>query len=116
MGRKKTVAPLGPQPNKDWVYTTELQINGRHVLPGTELKITGERGRYRFVKHVKTEKDVEWIDVWGGPKGAESMRSFKLDRVKRVHYKNQTVENLSIEYKAKRAAMKAEKEAESTSD
>ncbi len=120
MGRRKSLVPLGPRPNRDWVYTTEIQINGRHVSPGTELKITGERGRYRFVKHVKTEKEVEWIDVWGGPKGAESMRSFKLERVKRVHYKNQTVENLSIEYKAKMVAKKAEllaqEESESSED
>jgi Na+-transporting NADH:ubiquinone oxidoreductase subunit NqrF len=93
-----------------------MQINGRNVTKGTELKISGERGRFRFVQFVKTDKEIEWIDVWGGPKGAETMRSFKLDRVKRVHYKNQTVGNLSLEYKAKRAAIKAEKESETTSD
>ena len=42
------------------------------------------------------------------PKGAEQWRSFKLDRVKRVHYKNQTVENLAIEHKEKMKAKKAE--------
>jgi hypothetical protein len=44
---------------------------------------------------------VEWVDVWGGPKGAENCRSFRPDRIKRVHYKNQTVENLAAEYKQK---------------
>lgn len=40
----------------------------------------------------------------------ESLRSFRIDRVKRVHYKNQTIHNLAIEHKAKMAAKKAELE------
>lgn len=112
MARRKAVdAPIVPGPNADWEYVTELQINGRHVTPGTELKIDGERGRFRFVKLVRNG-EKEWIDVWGGPKRCESMRSFRLDRVKRVHYKNQTVPNLAQEYKEKKASLKAEKEEE----
>lgn len=107
MGRKRKVEPAGPKPNDAWVYTTEMQINGRYVTPGTELKITGERGRFRFVKHVDTGS-AQWIDVWGGPKGAECMRSFRLEKVRRVHYKNQTIGNLAIEHKTKMAAKKAE--------
>ena len=107
MGRRKNQAPVGPRPNDNWVCTTELQINGRNVEPGTELKITGQRGRFRFVKHVNTGTS-EWIDVWGGPKGAESLRSFRMDQVKRVHYKNQTVKNLAVEHKVKMIAKKAE--------
>jgi len=109
MARKKKVVETGPKPNDGWVYATEMQINGRNVSPGTELKISGQRGRYRFVKHVRTEKDIEWLDVWGGPKGAECLRSFTLDKVKRVHYKNQTYQNLAIEHKEKKIAMKNEK-------
>jgi hypothetical protein len=90
------------------VYQTEIQINGRNVAAGTELKIIGERGRFRFIRFVTNPKGAEWIDVWGGPKGAEQWRSFKLEKVKRVHYKNQTIENLSIEYKEKRARKKLE--------
>lgn len=112
MGRKKKSVQSGPRPNDNWVYMTEMQINGRNVAKGTELKISHERGRFRFVQYVQTDKGAEWVDVWGGPKGAECMRSFRLDRVKRVHYKNQTVGNLSLEYKAKKAALKAEKESE----
>lgn len=109
MGRKrKSQEPAGPKPNDNWVYQTEIQINGRHVSPGTELKISGERGRFRFMQHVTNHKGVEWVDVWGGPKGAENCRSFYLERVKRVHYKNQTTHNLAIEHKAKMAAKKAE--------
>jgi hypothetical protein len=99
MAKKKIVdAPIVPGPNAEWEYVTEL-------------KIQGERGRFRFVKLVRNG-DLEWIDVWGGLKKSESMRSFRLDRVKRVHYKNQTVGNLAQEYKEKKALLKAEKEEE----
>lgn len=111
MARKKKAAlDAGPRPNDSWVYKTEMQINGRNVSKGTELKISGERGRFRFVQHVTNHNGVEWIDVWGGPKGADAMRSFRIDRVKRVHYKNQTVANLAIEHKEKLAAKRAELE------
>lgn len=106
--RKKSEEPAAPRPNESWEYQTEIQINGRNVTPGTELKITGERGRYRFIRTVKTDKDVEWIDVWGGPKGAEQWRSFRPEKVRRVHYKNQTMENLAAEYKQKQAEKKIE--------
>lgn len=112
MGRKRKLSvPTGPRPNDNWVVTTEMQINGRNVAKGTEVKIKGERGRFRFLKHVKTET-TEWIDVWGGPKGAECMRSFRLEQITRVHYKNQTTENLAAEYKAKKKAIKEEQEQE----
>lgn len=81
------------RPNSHWIISEEIQINGRNVVKGTELKISGERGRFRFVKHV-LNGEIEWIDVHGGRKGAENMRSFRPDRVKTVHYKNKTGENL----------------------
>ncbi len=108
--RSKSKALSGPRPNDSWVYETEIQIHGRNVTPGTELKIVGERGRFRFQQQVTNHNGVSWIDVWGGPKGMESLRSFRIDRVKRVHYKNQTIHNLAIEHKAKMAAKKAELE------
>lgn len=111
MGRKRKAIESGPKPNDGWVYTTELQINGRNVTPGTELKITGERGRFRFIQVINTGT-VEWVDVWGGPKGSEVCRSFYLDRIKRVHYKNQTTANLAVEYKQKMKDKKAELETE----
>jgi hypothetical protein len=93
--------------NKGWTIQTEIQINGRNVSEGTELKIRGVRGRFRFIKHVKTET-AEWIDVWGGPKGSENWRSYPLDRVKTVHVKNTTVANLAKEYKQKLKDKKSE--------
>lgn len=106
--RKKVIdAPIGPI--ADWTIKTELQINGRHVSKGTELKIKGERGRFRFIKYVyNPELDVEWIDVWGGPKRMPAMRSFRLEQVQRVHYKNTTQEAKAEEYKIKKALIKAE--------
>lgn len=99
MARKQKVNT--PRLDDAWEVTTELQINGRWVYPGTELKITGERGRFRFIKHVKTPAGAEWIDVWGGTKNSENWRSFRLEQVKTVHYKNRTVQNLAQEYKQK---------------
>lgn len=109
MGRKRKASePLIPRPNAEWEYTTEIQVHGRNINPGTELKIIGERGRFRFIRFVRNTAGAEWVDVWGGPKGAENWRSFKLDRIKRVHYKNQTIKNLAIEYKEKLINKKTE--------
>jgi hypothetical protein len=106
MGRKKKdLIPDLPKPNDTWEVQTEMQINGRYVKPGTELKITGWTGRYRFVKYVKTETS-EWVDVIGGPKGSEAFRSCTLGMIKRVHYKNQTYKNLAEEHKEKQKIIK----------
>lgn len=107
MGRRKkrTVEITGSI--KDWEITTEIQINGRHVEPGTELKIRGERGRFRFIKYVNAPNS-SWIDVWGGPKRCPALRSFRLEQVQRVHYKNQTNEALAEEYKLKKKLLKEE--------
>lgn len=69
----------------DWTITTEWTHNGRHVAPGTELKIAGERGRYRFLRHVSRANGVEWVDVLGGPAGQEAFRAFRPARVTTVH-------------------------------
>lgn len=106
MGRRRKTEKQN-DPSLDWERTTELQINGRYVKQGTELKIEGERGRFRFIQYVKTAT-AEWIDVWGGPKHREQTRSFRLGRVKRVHSKNRTVQALAEEYKEKKIAKKEE--------
>jgi hypothetical protein len=106
MARKKKSISSGPRPNDGWIYQKEIQINGRNVVPGTEVKVSGERGRFRFIQHVTNHNGVMWVDLWGGPKGAENCRSFRPDRIKRVHYKNQTVENLAAEYKQKKKELK----------
>ena len=68
-----------------------LIANGRHIYPGTELKISGERGRFRFRQHVVTPAGAEWIDCIGGPKGCQQWRSFRPDRIRRVHRKRETI-------------------------
>jgi len=110
VGRRKK-SEKKDDPTKDWEVTQEIQINGRYVEPGTELKIRGERGRFRFIKHVLTST-AEWIDVWGGPKNAQQWRSFRTDKVQRVHYKNTTDRALAQEYKDKKAAIKEESDSE----
>lgn len=76
----------------DWVISEEIQINGRNVVAGTELSVTSERGRFKFIKHVQTPT-AEWIDVVGGSSGHKSFRSFRPERVKRVHWKNKMRES-----------------------
>ena len=111
MSKKKIGIATGPKPNDNWEVITELQINGRHVKPGTELKIYGWSGRYRFIKYVKTEKGTEWVDVFGS---SGYFRSCSLEMIKTVHSKNKTSEHLAKEYKKKRKAQLAEAKQEST--
>lgn len=105
--RKKVETVSAVRPDAHWIIQEEIQVNGRNVVKGTELKISAERGRFRFIRHVNTGT-VTWVDVWGGPKGAECMRSFREERIKTVHYKNKTDHNLAKEYKAKQKIKKAE--------
>lgn len=88
MGRRKKKRSNDlSQIHPDWVISEKIQINGRWLTAGTEVSITGERGRFMFMKHVQTPT-AEWIDVIGGPTGHKCWRSFRSDRVKRVHWKN----------------------------
>lgn len=88
MGRKKKVVKED-NPSEAWVITESIMVNGRHVDAGTEVSIKDERGRFKFVRHVYNPRlDVEWVDVVGGTKGSRQYRSFRQDRIKRVHYKN----------------------------
>jgi hypothetical protein len=93
--RKKTTEPSNPTPNPTahWVISTETTVHGRKLVKGTEISIKGERGRFNFVRHVYNPKiDSEWLDVVGGPSGYKTMRSFSIDRVRRVHNKVKTKE------------------------
>ena len=62
MGRRKKKKEI--EYPEGWSVSFEYQANGRNLQPGTELSIKNERGRFKFVKHVKTENS-EWIDVIG---------------------------------------------------
>lgn len=56
MPKRKT--PVQPEP-PNWHIKTVIWINGRRVEPGTELKIEGMRGRFRFIRHVHVTPLVE---------------------------------------------------------
>lgn len=109
MARRKSKNTT-PDLSAEWEKIESIQVNGRHITVGTELKIKGQRGRFRFLKYVKTPQGAEWVDVWGGPKNCEQWRSFRLEDIKTVHYKNQTTQNLASQYKEK---MNSKKEVES---
>lgn len=85
-----------------WTVSYELQVNGRKVVPETELSITGEAGRFRFIRHVRTGTS-EWIDVVGGRKGWTMWRSFDQDRIRTVHWKNKTSKNIIKERKEEKS-------------
>jgi hypothetical protein len=68
-----------------WERSEEFSWNGRRIAPGTELKIRGVRGRWRFLSHTRTDEGVEWIDVVGGTRGCVHWRSFRPDRIRTVH-------------------------------
>jgi hypothetical protein len=90
-----------PTPPPDWIEHLEATVNGRVLTPGTEVSIRGERGRFRFIKRIERPgQGLEWLDFWGGPKGAEQWRSFYPERVKTVHRINKTGKNLLAERKA----------------
>lgn len=97
-----------PRANAHWVYTEEMTINSRRVVRGTELKIQGERGRFRFLHHVDTG-EKQWVDVYGGPKGCEMLRSFSEDRIVRVHRDRQSETAMKELYKEKKKVLREEK-------
>jgi hypothetical protein len=66
-----------------WVVSTAFTANGRHLTPGIEIKIRGERGRFRFDRHVHNG-NVEWVDVRDQD---GRFRSFRVERIKTVHIK-----------------------------
>lgn len=115
MGRRKKTnnKPVEVRPNDHWVVSDEYTANGRIIKKNTELSIEGVVGRYRFIRHVLNPKNgAEWIDVVGGPKGYSCSRSYRPERIKRVHYKNKTGENLAAQRKQRIKDAKEEKEVE----
>lgn len=74
-----------PPPETPFHRWFVLTVNGRKVEPGTEVTIHGH-GRMRFVCGVtNVQTGAEWIDVMDKNR---QIRSFHIDQIKRVHYKN----------------------------
>jgi len=88
MARRKKETEPAAYP-EGWVVSETCTVNGRNLMPGTEVSVRGQKGRFRFVKHV-VNGDKEWIDVMGGAQ----FRSFRPSEVRTVHRKNRTRENL----------------------
>jgi hypothetical protein len=100
MSRRRAPLTLPP----DWEQHETATVNGRQLVPGTEVSIRGERGRFRFLKRVvRPERGIEWLDFWGGPKGAAQWRSFRPDRVRTVHRIQKTPEALLTARRASKA-------------
>jgi hypothetical protein len=76
----------------NWVVAEECRINNKIITPGTELSFHGERGRFKFLKHVVNEEH-EWIDVLGP---TDQFRSFRIDQVKTVHRINRRRDNANL--------------------
>ena len=78
------------QPHPEhWVISYEFQIVGRmKLVPGREFRVSGERGRFIYKRHVlNTKTGMEWIDATSANPKKRASRSFALERVTRVHRK-----------------------------
>ena len=82
MARKKKNINATPC---SWQISTDFVANSRHLSPGTEIKIRGEKGRFKFLQHIRTAT-AEWIDVRDKD---GRFRSFHPERIKTVHTKQQ---------------------------
>jgi len=68
-----------------WTVAEVARVRGQVLTPGRELKVSGERGAFRFVRHVTNVRTgATWLDVYGGAPGHETMRAFYPERVTRV--------------------------------
>ena len=64
--------------------TTLFKINNRILERNTEISITGESGRFKYIHNNNIDGS---ITCYGGKTGHAMFRSFTPDRVKRIHYK-----------------------------
>lgn len=82
------VIPVDVAEFNGWTIAYEITANGRSVDTNTEVTVDCERGRFRFIRHVTTAAGYQWIDVYGGQKGHETIRSFRPERIRTVHRLN----------------------------
>lgn len=83
--RRRSAGPKRATP-PGWTVSETWTHNGRNVEPGTEVTVAGE-GRFRFLRHVRTDKGREWIDAVSTSPHDAALRSFRPDRVRTVHRK-----------------------------
>lgn len=92
--KKKEEKPREPRPNDHWVYSLEIQVNGRNLVAGTEVSIFNQRGRFIFIHHVDTG-EVQWIRVQDKNR---VNRHFYPQQIKTVHYTKKTTQGMVDEY------------------
>jgi hypothetical protein len=81
MARRKGYDSSVYHENPFWIVSYEYQFKKDLIVPGTKLKIKGERGEFTFQRMVyHKEKDVTWIDCFS----MTGYRSFYIDRLNRV--------------------------------
>ncbi|WNM74158.1 hypothetical protein SEA_NERGAL_67 [Mycobacterium Phage Nergal] len=73
--RRFAAPPAPPQP--------EVKVNGRVLAPGTEVSITGQRGRFRFLRSATTSEGRITCDFTSQRTGL--WRSFYAEQIKTVH-------------------------------
>lgn len=89
---KRRIPVPHDDPSAAWQrFTRFTSSKGRHLEPGTEFSVYGESGRFRFLEHVVVgappHTGAEWVTANGGPRKVNVTRSFRPDRIKRVHTK-----------------------------
>jgi muramoyltetrapeptide carboxypeptidase LdcA involved in peptidoglycan recycling len=67
----------------------EVQVNGRWLNIDSEVSITGERGRFRYLGHSITSENKIVLNFIGGNGSHHLLRSFYPDRIKTVHNKRE---------------------------
>jgi hypothetical protein len=81
MAKKRTSFSKIHHENPFWEISYEYQFKKDLIVPGTKLKIKGERGEFTFQRVVyHKEKNVTWIDCFS-PTG---YRAFYVERLNRV--------------------------------
>lgn len=66
-------------------HICEVKINGQAVMPGTEVSIFNESGRFRFQYASVSSQGLLSLTFVGGPEKHRTTRSFRPERVRVVH-------------------------------
>lgn len=83
MSRRRARIPEADRYPEAWTVHYDYTPPGRATLTaGTEFRVRGERGRFRFWRAVTTTTGDAWVDAFD-PRG--STRSICPQRITRVH-------------------------------
>lgn len=92
MGRKKKVQVFD---NGKYTKLPSITVDGFVIEQGEMIKIKGEYGsRFKFISLTKNnDNGLEWVDCVEYEKGfPRAMRSFNIDKVKRIPARRKRVE------------------------